>query len=291
MRVRTFVPLAVFLFTLLTFAGESRAQCDNGSTAAWFFITNPSHDPGIPYDSYCELEFDGAVDTLAVAVYAVPFSKARCTVPDPPFGFIWRENWFYPHTGDRATGLEFDMGGCTGYGTVMLGEIYVYHASEYWGACASWEVGMCEIQGCDNEWLPAQSIPQKLGGMNNFGCICDGWQFCYSLPPYDLYPPDGATDIPLSVELTWKAPYGWECGVSLGTDPTCATMQHYSVPCETDAFAPGSLQPYSTYYWRPRWASDYEWGCAGSAAVHSFTTGGTTAVEKTTWGHVKALYR
>ena len=282
------------LFTLPTFAGDLHADCGNGTVAAWFFVGNKISDPGIPYADYCNVSVDSWIDTLVVAAYTVPFHKARCTVPDPPFGTIIGENWFFAHTGDRASGLEFDVGGCSPAGRVIFGELYVFtNFSEVNpGACESWTPGTCSIQSCSDDWWPAQFIPQRLGGMNNFDCICYGWQFCYTLPPYDLYPPDGATDVPLNAVLTWDGGEGWECYVSIGTDPTCASMQSYNVPCAPESFTPDFLQPFTTYYWGASWTGDWQWNCGGATAVHSFTTGETiSAVERTTWGRVKALYR
>jgi hypothetical protein len=287
--------LAVFLFAFLTVTTDSRAECSNGSTAAWFFIGNKTSDPGIPYSDYCELSVDSVIDTLVVAAYAVPFQKARCTVPDPPFGTIVGERWFFAHTGDRATGLEFDMGGCSPADRVIFGELYVFtdFGEVDPGSCQSWTEGTCSIQSCGGDWWPAQFIPQRLGAMGSFDCICYGWQFCYSLPPYDLYPADGATDVPLNTVLTWDGGDGWECYVSIGTDPACTEMQTYNVPgCATESFTPDFLQPFTTYYWTASWMGDWQWNCGGGTAVHSFTTGETvSAVERTTWGRVKALYR
>jgi hypothetical protein len=188
-----------------------------------------------------------------------------------------------------------DIGGCSPAGLVTLGEIYVavnYQEVDPY-SCAPWDVGTASLQSCDGEWLQAGFIPQRAGGSFAYGCICNGWQFCYSLAPHDLYPLNGATEVPLDVVLTWVAPEGWDpqCYVSIGTDPTCATVQYFTVPCDADAFAPNFLQPATTYYWRSSWATDSQWSCGGASAIHSFTTIRESSVQESTWGRIKSMYR
>jgi hypothetical protein len=282
--------LAVLLGPTSASRSHAAAECDKGSPAGWFYFTS---DP--QYD-YCRLQVEPDVDTVSVWVNAIPFQKARFTVPDPPFGSVVGESWLFPHTGDRASGLELDMGSCTEPGPTKLGEIYVSVGPGDPNYCAPWIEGDCEIQNCAGVWLPAQYIPQRAGGADAFDCICYGWQFCYSLPPYDLLPEDGASNVGTDVVLTWVAPEGWDgpnagCAVYISTDPTCANVPYFVVPCDTDAFAPDFLEPGTTYYWRSSWTMEAQWGCGGMAAYQSFTTEPVTPVRTSTWGQVKAMYR
>jgi hypothetical protein len=176
-------------------------------------------------------------------------------------------------------------------GLVKLGELYVFWDPEANPSlCTPWTQGVSEIQNCAGTWLPAEYIPQRPGY-----CLCDGWQFCYSLPPYDLLPEDGAADVPTNAVLTWVAPYGVDpnpgCYVRISTDPSCATYQTFKVPCDNDTFAPDFLQPGKTYYWSYIWMADPAWSCLGWSAVQSFTTAPIVAVKASTWGQLKSLYR
>lgn len=295
MKTRPYLMASIVLMLLFVQVGASHSRdastCDKGTPSGWFYFSSD------PHHGSCSVQLEPAVDTVSVMVYANPFKTARFTVTDPPFGSVIAESWLFPHTGDRQNGLELDMGSCaTQPGTFKLGELYVLVGPEVDPAlCMSWAEGKAEIENCVGTWLPAKFTPQWAHGPNS-ECPCPTWQYCYSLPPYDLLPEEGATGVPTNVVLSWVAPEGWDqfnsgCYVFISTDPSCATFQRIQVPCDNDTFAPDFLQPGTTYYWASSWATDTAWGCYGYAAYQSFTTAPVSAVEPTTWGRVKAMYR
>jgi hypothetical protein len=95
MNART-LATAVVVSSLVCVIGTSRslATCFDGSNVGWFYFD------GTPSHGYCRLTIGPDLDTLTVVVDANPFQKARFTVPDPPFGTVVGENWFYSYTGD-----------------------------------------------------------------------------------------------------------------------------------------------------------------------------------------------
>jgi hypothetical protein len=146
---------------------------------------------------------------------------------------------------------------------------------------------------CSGRWLPAGGYWHTVGPMSEQGLCCAGWQILYSLPAYDLYPADGATNVERNVHFTWSGGGGYSpCYVEIATDPACATAQAFVIDCFAGTFAPALLQPNTTYYWRARFGGDPNWGGATATAYHSFTTGDIVlSTEQSTWGRVKAMYR
>lgn len=291
MRPQTFAVVSIVLSMLagVAAASDAPAACDNGSTAGWFRLNTTYSDVG---PEYCYIPLQQGLNIVSVRVDAVPFQKARFSVPDPPYGTVVGENWFFSHTGDRLSGMEFDLGDCSQAGTVALGEILVDVPDVITSCGAQWHVDEgCEIQSCDGRWLPAGPELHDVGGPDTWCCQC--WQCCYPLPPHDLYPPDGATDVSLDVVLTWVATEGFDCFVYITTDAACDTYESYSVVCGSGQFTPDFLEPGTTYYWWPVWRTD---ACSnlpggGWSAVHSFTTEIISPAQTSTWGNIKALYR
>lgn len=129
---------------------------------------------------------------------------------------------------------------------------------------------------------------------------CDG----YSLPtvqecdlarnlgPYRPTPTDGATDVPTNQLLSYV---GYANLVAISTSPD---MANYTVICGSGEnpcplpLNPGSLAPNTTYYWQASNHCICGQVAAGHSEVFSFTTGETPiAVQPSTWGRVKAMYR
>jgi hypothetical protein len=254
--------------------------------------------------TWCDLVLTpGEVTTITVKVYSVPIQKIRFTLPDPPIGTVVDEWWGVSHTGDRTTGIEVDLGGCSEAGEVTIGQILVSVAPNETGPCASWSFDeeVSEVQDCEGLWRPAENSEQfevvtsltEACGLCGMSCCPNG------LPPYNLYPPDGATDVTLDVMLSWTLndyydyPPTSGCSITIGTEP-CGTSDKIVIPCGINTFAPDFLQPGTTYYWSPG-AYTFPSGCnngiSASAPVHSFTTTGPSPVKSRTWGWVKVLYR
>ena len=288
-------------FLLAVQTPNSYAQ---GSSAAFFQLRAGSET----FDDVCSLEFYPGVVTIRVDVYAVPFQRARFTLPDPPIGTVAGETWGVSYTGDRVNGLEVDMGGCTDAGWVTIGYMYILVQPEETILCTPWNPGSeCEVQDCDGVWLPAVAPDfYTVEDISHTNQCLECFQQCFAegpLPAYDLYPPDGATAVPVDVVLTWVGqvdsdplPYPQDftgCRVTVGTEPDLSGVtQGGEGYC--NSFAP-VLQPNTTYYWSAGWYDNTTW-CgnipwAGYSRVYSFTTEGPSPVTPTTWGRVKALYR
>jgi hypothetical protein len=134
--------------------------------------------------------------------------------------------------------------------------------------------------------------------------IADGYYFgnpvdtlCTLLPPPDRFPPDGATNVPRDVVLSWGEMDGPSMGECFGPDQFSVRFGTTSDPrIEWSGwgrfFDPyGLLQEDTTYYWsligmRPG-------GGNVTTPTWTFSTGpgGPVATEHTTWGKIKALYR
>lgn len=138
---------------------------------------------------------------------------------------------------------------------------------------------------------------------------CDGYalptvQECETyrqLAPYRPDPPTGAVNVPTNQLLSYVGEANY---VALSTNPNMYIWDSTNVilcnhietgttgPACQLPLSPGTLAPHTTYYWQ---AVEY---CAcgqvypGYSEVFSFTTGdGPLAVEPSTWGRVKAMYR
>lgn len=274
-------------------ASTAFADCNyNGSTAGWLLLWSQTGSTS-PYQKDCRM--DPGVDVVIVQISGNPFQRVQLTVADPPFGKIVGEHWYFPSTGNRVTGVELDMGGCTAAGaTTQLGEIYVsvdYSVANPF-ACAAWASGTAQIQNCSGRWLPASYTPIFMSGIANLNCpYLQCWQCPASTPAYNLLPLDGATNVPLDTDLSWVGiEFGWNCRLWVSSDPTCATGQDMTPP-QCAHFDPGPLSPNTTYYWRVSWAEDCCWGAGATTAIHSFKTAGLVATTPSTWGRVKSMYR
>ena len=286
-----FAIAVLFLLSTGVLASAVHADCilPDGSSAGWLTVFRRDGD--------CKVH--AGIDTFIVQIRAIPFQKVKLTLSDPPIGTITGEHWYFPHTGDRANGVELNVGACmTPNAAVKLGEIYLtvdYNVvSPY--ACSFWNQGTAQIQNCTGRWLPAGYKGQFLGGLAAYGCPCEScWQCSYSTQFYNLYPPDGATNVPLDAKLSWEpARSGLPgCSLYITRDPSCATGQDITpTPPQCGFFDPGPLSPNTTYYWRPYWYVNDGWGSGATTAMHSFkTVADPLAAESSTWGHVKAMYR
>jgi len=292
------VTTLLFLCISPASAQTSWGYCPEGTRAAYIELHGDLVGSYYP----CQLPLLPGVVTLTLEAYAIPFQKIRFSLPDPPPGiFVVGESWNGTTTGDRVNGIEIDMGGCVGPGHVGIGSLTIYMDPNATIACTYWNTLQPEVMDCLGVWHPAEAVPHEVGSGDCYDCC---WQCCYSsLPPYDLYPPDGATNVPLNVVLSWNGTeniefppddyYSSGCYVLMGTSPACDNEQEYTVVCASQSFAPDFLQPYTTYYWRPMYRLRPEGSCAplGIAPLHSFTTGDVIAAEPHSWGYVKSLYR
>lgn len=277
-------------------SGNQVLDCADGSVHAVFRLQPP--DGGSCSYTFGNL-VPGTMGQVLVEVQGVPFQKARFTLPDPPFGVVTDETWNFPVTGDRHTGIEVDLGSCSGQ-DVVLGTLTIFVASGVVGPCASWRIADgCEIEDCTGRVFAGVASDQTFSYPANDLCNCC-WQCCYYDPPYGLDPADGTTGAPLDATLSWAGPAmidlpGLECWVEVSTDPACGTGQTFQIPCSSLSFAPDFLAGGTTYYWRVGYTYLSGGGCSNvngaESEIYSFTTEGPVAAESATWGHVKAMYR
>jgi len=131
-----------------------------------------------------------------------------------------------------------------------------------------------ELKDCDGYAMPTVSS-------------CSYYQIS---APYRPNPPDGAIDVPTNQLLSYV---GVANHVVFGTSPS----PNNSICLKTEGSCllpldPGPLAPHTTYYWQAYNVCFCGQVFDGASEVFSFTTGdGPLAVESTTWGRVKALYR
>jgi len=279
--------LAIAMVCTLTNATAAFAECTNGSIAGWVLLNTPN--PDNPND-ICFVPLQAGMNTVTVRIWAIPFQKVRFSIPDPPNGTVVSENWFFPHTGDWANGVELDLGACSTAEIVTVGEIQVDLESDFANCYQTWEANSGEVQNCSGRWLPAGGYWHTVGPL--FNQCCGGWQLLYSLQAHSLHPADGATNVRIDPILSWSGGGYSPCYVRIFTEPTCTTGQVYEANCDLRGFAPDFLLPNTTYYWRVGFPGDPNWGGGSVTAVHSFTTRDINlATEQTTWGRVKAMYR
>jgi hypothetical protein len=283
---------------ILLFAVPASASCEDGSIPAYFNLRTVEYQQ-------CPLFLGGAspIVYVYVEVYAVPFRKVRLSLPDPPLGTVVGESWNLLFTGDRTTGIEFDLGDCTTAGTVTLGYLVLFVTPGTVSACESWKIDDgCEIEDCDGVTRTGFAQPYQVSMTGELFCSLCCWQCCPSLPQYNLFPPDGEMDVPLDVALSWEGTPGYLepeyfhfCYVRISTDPACGTGQTIMTDCTVEVFSPDFLEPKTTYYWQVGWNAVTGSGCSsgalGESPIRSFTTAGPLPVSQTTWGRVKAMYR
>ncbi|HEU4366386.1 MAG TPA: hypothetical protein VFT13_13085 [Candidatus Krumholzibacteria bacterium] len=270
------------------------AACQDGSTYTHFNLETTQ------VLGSCNLIFGNLAPFLGevkVVLYTAPVGTVRFSLPDPPFGSVIGETWNFPFTGDRVNGMEMELGGCLSE-VVVLGTLTIFSSTGV-GGCLPWKVDdRCEAEACNGELRPAVAPSFNI---SDPGVFCDDcFQRCQSLPPYDLNPPDGATEVLPGVAFSWSGPPGitdpaLECYIRISTDPACGSGEIVVVPCDTRTISLEFLELGTTYHWQAGWRYLFGSGCSsgnfGESAIHSFTTSTVVAVEHSTWGRVKALYR
>ena len=152
--------------------------------------------------------------------------------------------------------------------------------------------GSVELTDCAGHTVAATWTP-KILLVDLYG------DHCYDVtrispPPRNPFPADGAIDAPLSMTVSWTLdlPVGG-CGLLgvqhgslyLGTSVPPPLIAH---DFDESHFPVGPLAPGTTYYWKVRVSN---FGVPTESPLWSFRTLAPVAVERTTWGRVKALYR
>lgn len=151
--------------------------------------------------------------------------------------------------------------------------------------------GKVELIDCTGHFVPASWIPVAVGrSYTDPNCDPPG----VSPLPRNPFPPDGATDVPLTTELSWMIdpPVGCDtlgdrwANVYFGTGSPLPLVADENI--DRTNLPVGPLQPGTTYYWRV-WVNNYNVPADGP--VWSFRTATPVATEASTWGRIKSLYR
>ena len=197
-------------------------------------------------------------------------------------------------TGDMDSGFIVDLGSCLqGSANVMAFFLAPTSAVGNWtsavGNCPTFQLtphpSYAGIRYFDCDDVPHRA--ERSTGMRlKLTGTCD-----VASAPYDPYPADGATDVPVSINLEWSFDVP-QCGdisgredyIYFGTSPNPPFLDIWG----GEPYPLQPLQPSTTYYWKVRTRA---YGLLGTSPVWNFTTTSTVATKQTTWGAIKALYR
>lgn len=230
---------------------------------------------------------DGTYDSFTWAhfkVTAPTCSSYELVGFEPAFGFL--------SFGEPQAGVAVGLAGCRRGGFILRLD-YVKVSEPTSDCCGVWLVPHPDAVTGQVETLDCASVAYAVEPQ---AIWFRGDESCTPMPaPSDPYPPDGATNVPLTVTLnctlhddeavfTSCLPlHGDGVNVYFGTDPDppLATPQG-QFPM------PRTLSPGTTYHWR---VEHWNGPAHGLSPRWSFTTANATPVETSTWGAIKALYR
>jgi hypothetical protein len=226
---------------------------------------------------------------IRISMITTPVSSVRLTIPDPPVGSILGEVWYFPHVGASGTGIALDLEGCHS-GSFQLGEVLIEVPSPLTG-CHFWGIEQnAGVDDCDGGTRFIAPWFQYLTDNEDCSTGCASWQWCWGLPPSQLDPPDGASDVALNTQPS--AQYGHEGNLWITSDPSCDPFDVFDQNGNEPWLPAGYLQPHATYHWYVEFTG---LGCSNvgalRSAVQSFTTGGSVATTARPWSVVKTLYR
>jgi len=241
--------------------------------------------------STCEFSGGSTIQTAYVIVTnSIPLQQItfQTPVPDCVGAFVLETSPFVT-TGNSQDGVTVDLGGCE---TSPLTVLTVYYSGENPGLCCYWPA-----HGVGGDWIDLEIV--DCDGVTRFGRSAVGQNYdtpgcCEEfdvLAPYQPSPPDGATDVPLDVTLTWVLPdnrcFPW---IQLDDTPPPGSNPPAEDSGYLTNYTPAQpLEPNTTYYWRIQLQCSYDRGSWSD--VWTFTTGDVTVpTESVTWGGIKALY-
>lgn len=243
--------------------------------------------------SHCE--FTQLQSTAYVVVTnAIPMTSITFQAGIPPgIGTYIYESSSFSTTGNSQTGVTVNLGGCTASPVTLMSILYTGGPLPpdcvYWPAhgVGGDQWSQFTFVDCDGVTRGGQTAVFQNSETQACCETAEGY-----LAPYHPWPPDGATDVPRDLTMTWELPdergYVW---LQLGTEPPPPLSAPPGDYGYWDSYTPPEpLEPNTTYYWVVSLLQDYYHGVRSD--TWSFTTGETTVpVEVTTWGSVKALYR
>lgn len=180
----------LFLLPALTLLSSvpARAACQPPSPFAYVYLEGEN-------DWSCNLSGGFIVVTVRIMVTCAPASRIRFSVPNPPVGTLLSESWNVPYTGDRINGMEINLG-CLPAERTQLGSMQLLIGTV---PCTTWKVDSnVEVEDCNGDLQLALAPFTRIGTCNEF-CL-----LCHVQRPYDLFPPDGATGVPVNAVLSWQ---------------------------------------------------------------------------------------
>ena len=244
-----------------------------------------------PNAFYCQLDASNVTPTIYVT-----FSNWSGEATRLAFGAALSPNSGYTAyyvgssftvTGNMDSGFVVDFGSCfQGSSTVM--EFLLLPTSAF-GNCPTFQLTPHPSYG-GIRYFDCDDVPHRVERSTGMRLNPSGTCFVSSAP-YDPYPADGATNVPLTLSLEWSFDEpqcgdisGREDNIYFGTSPNPPFLDIWG----GEPYPLQPLQPSTTYYWKVRTRA---YGLIGTSPVWSFTTISTVPAKQTTWGAVKALYR
>ena len=197
----------------------------------------------------------------------------------------------YPLTaGDSQAGVTVDLDECTDYALVLVINYFCQGTST---PCCDYPVVAdpsiasqeIEMTDCEGETIFGESGTSRVNADET--CPCD-----YAVyGPTKPNPEDGSVGVTVSPDLSWifftNPPVDdvtYDIFFGTDADPPLLVEDH-----PDSSFAPGLLSTATTYYWKV--VAHPSIGGSIGGDVWDFTTTSELAVERSTWGAIKDLYR
>jgi hypothetical protein len=234
---------------------------------------------------HCEIADPGAGGLVTVYVlvkYSDGATGIRFSAPLPPNSGLTHvgDNSLFPLIGDSQTDIAAGLGTCQS-GTIEIMTMLFISTS------AGEPCTLYTIQsGATYTDCSFAELPLKWTD----GVALNSNGQCNPVPIRNPSPADGAVGVPLITVLSWDDAY-YVCATPLASAGT-GVVYFGTTPnppyseAATNNHEVGPLAPGVKYYWRIY--GDYPYV---SSPVWSFTTTTSVAVQASTWGAIKALYR
>ena len=190
-------------------------------------------------------------------------------------------------TGDMDSGFIVDMGSCF-EGSAPVLAFYIFPTAAA-GSCPTFQLTPHPSYG-GIRYFDCDSAPHRAERSTGMRLNSAGTCSVVSVP-YDPYPANGATGVPLSMSLEWSFDEpqcgeisGREDHIYFGTQPDPPFLDIWG----GEPYTLQELQPSTTYYWK---VFTRAYGLMGTSPIWTFTTTSTVTTKQATWGAIKALYR